>query len=211
MNNRIALAFLLVAAGSTLCLVLWGAPSLRPPAGAEVPSFALTTAQGRLFQSESLQGQVWVASFIFTRCPSSCPLIMGELKALQERFADADGLRLVSFSVDPEHDTPEVLARFGTQYGVDPGRWLLLTGPAVDIDRVATGLRLPFERGRPGPEGLAEVAHSGYLALVGPDGRVRGYFETAPEGLEALQEAMAELALASGVRPYRVGRAELTP
>ena len=99
-----------------------------------VPAFTLTDQLGRSVSNRDLLGAPWVANFVFTRCPTVCPLLTAKFKALQAKVALPD-VQYVSFSVDPQHDTPEVLAAYAEKYGADPAHWRFLTGPLADVER----------------------------------------------------------------------------
>jgi cytochrome oxidase Cu insertion factor (SCO1/SenC/PrrC family) len=142
-----------------------------------VPDFALTERSGRIVERDDLLGSYWVASFIFTRCVSSCPMVVGELTQLQEELPEE--VRIVSFSVDPDHDSPEVLSSYAEKIGADPDRWLFLTGEKETIyKQVREGFRLAVQE-EAGAEPGWEVTHSPRFALVDPKGRVRGYYESS--------------------------------
>jgi protein SCO1/2 len=153
-----------------------------------LPEFRLTAASGEPFGSAVLDGQVWVASFFFSRCPSICPKLTDAMARLQERYAEAeiDGIHLVSISVDPGYDTPERLSDYGAAHGVDPARWTLLTGEFEVIrDLVYHGFRTPL--GVPDPEGnLVDIAHSTKFVLVDRQRGIRGYYETDETGLDEI-------------------------
>ena len=118
-----------------------------PPVLGRVPAWTLTDSAGRPFGSTDLRGEVYVVSFFFTRCPSICPALMRGVARLQEGFDSRgdEGIRLVSISVDPEHDTPEVLRGYAATHGVREARWTLLTGDPEDVRRlVVDGLKTPL-------------------------------------------------------------------
>jgi cytochrome oxidase Cu insertion factor (SCO1/SenC/PrrC family) len=104
---------------------------------AKAPDFALTERAGRPLTTADLRGKVWIANFIFTRCVDTCPLVSSRMVQLQKAFAAEDDVRLVSITVDPAHDTPEVLARYADKLGAHPQRWLFLTGNKEQIYRLA--------------------------------------------------------------------------
>lgn len=152
-----------------------------------VPDFSLTETSGRSIQRSDLLGSFWIASFIFTRCVTSCPIAVAELSKLQTDLPEE--VRLVSFSVDPEHDSPEVLAAYAKKAGADLDRWLFLTGEKTSMYRyIREGFHLAVEGNdeeRPG----WEVTHSPRFALVDPKGRIRGYYESSdPADLVRLRE-----------------------
>lgn len=108
-----------------------------------VPEFTLRERSGTLVTKADLLGKVWVADFIFTRCADECPLVSQRMARLQAAFATQAAFRLVSITVDPEHDTPEVLSRYAANFGAEAQRWLFLTGDKTAIYRlVRAGFRL---------------------------------------------------------------------
>ena len=119
---------------------LWGAGSSpRLPVYGSVPDFSLTERSGRQVGGSDLRGKVWIANFIYTHCPDTCPLQSGQMARLQAEFAAEGGVRLVSITVDPERDTPEVLSRYADRFGAAPDRWLFLTGERAAIYGLARG------------------------------------------------------------------------
>lgn len=157
-----------------------------------VPEFTLTERSGRLVKNTDLLGSYWVANFIFTRCATSCPVSTAEFVRLQADLPEE--VRLVSFSVDPDYDSPEVLAAFAERAGADPDRWLFLTGEKLTMYRhVREGFHLAVE-GNSEPRPGWEVTHSPRFALVDPKGRIRGYYESdKPEEKVRLREDIARL------------------
>ena len=175
---------------------------ITPPAAeaVKIPSFALTERTGRTVTDQELRGRVWVAGFVFTRCPSVCPRLAGEMAALQPRLAALPGgedARLVAFSVDPEYDTPPVLTAWARGLGADPERWLFLTGDRLQIWRLAEqGFKLPVSSVM--GEAPHPILHSQKLVVVDRYGEVRGWFDPLdePAHVEALllqvEQALAE-------------------
>jgi cytochrome oxidase Cu insertion factor (SCO1/SenC/PrrC family) len=109
----------------------------------EVPDFALIERSGQSVTRADLFGKVWIASFIFTRCVEECPLVSNHMARLQDVFAAEPDVRLVSITVDPAYDTPEVLTRYAQNFAAQPQRWLFLTGDKAMIYRlVREGFRL---------------------------------------------------------------------
>jgi len=144
-----------------------------------VPPFALTERSGKTITNHDLAGKIWVADFIYTTCPGPCPLITAAMARLQDAVAHDPQVQLVTFTVDPETDTPPVLAKYADQFGADPNRWWFLTGPEKPLyDLIGSGFRLPVQdnSGQPLADGQYKVTHSTYLALVDGDGNVRAYY-----------------------------------
>jgi protein SCO1/2 len=151
------------------------APRTPLPVRGAVPTFSLTDQDGHAISHEALVGHVWIADFIFTSCPGQCLLMTDQFNALQRTFAGAEGLRFVSFSVDPSHDTPEVLAAYATRHGADP-RWRLLTG---EREAIFTLCRDGFGLAVDDASGTTSepITHSVRLVLVDRTGRMRGTYD----------------------------------
>ena len=112
------------------------------PVYGQVPEFTLTERSGRSVTAGDLRGRVWVANFIFTQCPGVCPALSARMAALQQALrarresgAPGNDVRLVSISVDPTRDTPEVLRRYAARFRADPDDWLFLTGSRGAVQR----------------------------------------------------------------------------
>jgi protein SCO1 len=148
--------------------------------GFELGPFRLVERSGRVVTESDLAGRVWIASFIYTRCPLTCPRMTSVVRGLQDRLAKTD-IQLVSLSVDPERDTPDVLANYAQTFGADADRWWFLTGPKAEVhalinDRFKLGV---VETGAADRQaGAEEFSHSARLALV-DRGKVVGYFDSS--------------------------------
>jgi len=103
----------------------------------EVPSFSLVAQTGQVVSREAFQGKAWIANFIFTSCRTTCPRQTATMAQLQRDLASEPDVRLVSITVDPDHDTPEVLTGYAERFHVDPHRWLFLTGEEKAIYTLA--------------------------------------------------------------------------
>jgi protein SCO1/2 len=148
--------------------------------GYDLGSYRLTERSGRAVSDAELAGNVWVADFIFTRCPSSCPRITSVMKGLQGRLQKTS-VRLVSISVDPDHDTPEVLTRYAQSFGADPDRWWFLTGKEREIyDLILNRFHISVGRTdvSAAKQGAEAVAHSDRLVLVDRGNTVIGVFDS---------------------------------
>lgn len=143
--------------------------------------------------SGELVGRPYVADFIFTRCGGPCPRLSSSMANLQKRLPSA--VRLVSFTVDPDHDTVAVLARYAERHGAEPGRWLFARlEPRPLFELVNAGYHLPVYID-PKAEPASRAIHSTKLVLVDAQGRVRGYYDgLAPGSLDELvRDAMRVL------------------
>jgi len=138
----------------------------------QLPDFSLTDQRGAPFALSNLHDKIWVADFIFTSCGTICPPMTIEMARLQDEFA-AEDLHFVSFSVDPEQDTPEVLFRYADYYGADASRWSFLTGQKDTIYQLAhEGFNLAA-----GHRG-SEILHSTRFVLVDRNQQLRGYYDS---------------------------------
>lgn len=155
-----------------------------PPVLAELPAFELVDQAGRPFGSRQLEGRAWLASFVFTRCTTVCPAVTATVARIQRRTRElAPAFHLVSFSVDPAHDTPERLAEYSRAHHANPRSWTFLTGSEAAVRQaVVEGLKTAMGRDAslPGPEG---IFHGSHLVLVDGHGRVRAYYDAAAPGV----------------------------
>ena len=155
------------------------------PASQWLRNFTLTERSGQQMDSAALLGQPYVASFFFTRCPGSCKQQNDQMRLLQEKIRDRP-VRLVSISVDPEADTPEVLSKYAEQYGAIPGKWLFFTGEMESIARIASEV---FFLGEVGLRG-----HPDRFCLVNAQGQVVGKYNWhEPKELELLDQHLNEI------------------
>lgn len=174
-----------------------------PPVLGRVPEFALEDAAGARFGSADLRGQVWVASFFFTRCESICPAVLRSVAALAERNREAglDRIRLVTITVDPEHDGPDELRAAAARFGADPRQWVFLTGPAADVRSLCrAGFQLATGEPASDERGVIDIAHSAKLVLVDAEGQIRGHYETSAAGLDEIFHRARRLAPGEAAR-----------
>jgi protein SCO1/2 len=168
----------------------WSRFNRTPPAPVlgQVPPFALTNRDGRPVTLASLAGAPWIADFIFTRCAASCPMMTARMARLGKELPAGQRVRRVSFTVDPVHDTPQILARYAASFQA-PADWLFLTGPEPDLHRLSReGFKLAIDipKGDAGST-LEPILHSTRFVLVDGEGRIRGYYDGQDE------EAMGRL------------------
>ncbi len=168
---------------------------LPPPPGrfGRVPDFHLTDENGKPFARADLAGKVWVADFIFTRCPSVCPLLSQKLEKIQKRTRQLGrAFHLVSFSVDPEHDSSADLLTYAHRFHANPRGWTFLTGSLGAMEEaVVKGFKIAMQKEpRAGETGLFDIVHGEHLILVDPEGEIRGYYEANDEGIDQLMGAV---------------------
>ena len=152
------------------CLLLSAcAPSKRLPVLGQVPQFQLTLQTGQPFDSHSLDGHLWVANFIYTTCDGPCPMMSHQMRGIQNSTSGTPALKLVSFTVDPAHDTPPVLAEYASHFGADSERWFFLTGEMARLH--ALGLNAFKLNSVDGG-----LSHSTRFVLVDRRRQIRGYY-----------------------------------
>lgn len=157
------------------------------PEYAHVPEFQMTDSEGHVFDSKSLAGQVWVADFIYTNCPGPCPLMASKMHKLERQVASDPDVSLVSISVDPEHDTPQVLDKFAHHFGGPTKQWIFLTGSPATVHLLA------FETFHVG-DVIGKMDHSTKFALVDKRGEIRGYYSVFdPDGMATLEKDVSIL------------------
>jgi len=139
----------------------------------KVPDFTLTERSAREVKNQELAGQVWIADFVYTSCGGMCPIMSEKMRKLQDTLPPE--VRLVSFSVDPDVDTPAVLTEYARKFGADPNRWLFLTGNRESLFKLSKeGFKLAVDDS--GGTELEPITHSSRFALVDQHGRIRGYY-----------------------------------
>lgn len=203
---------LVVAVGSFVAaLVLplpWAKKDPKPEPYGTVPPFALTERSGKPISNGDLAGKVYIAAFVFTRCSGPCPSVTATMARLQSELdlANTPDLRLVTFTVDPDRDTPDELTKYAEKFRAHPDRWLFLTGKEDELHRLARdGFKIAADRTQnPKPDAGQEYDHSTKLAVVDKQGNVRGYYDGYPgkhdeaakgyeDGLKMLKNAVTEL------------------
>ncbi|HVR69235.1 MAG TPA: SCO family protein [Vicinamibacteria bacterium] len=184
----------LAAAAALLTLVAFARALLRhdaPPVIAQLPAFSLVDSGGRAVTADDLRGKAWVADFIFTRCGGACPTLTARMAALRRDMPP--DVAFVSITVDPAHDTPEVLAAYARRAGAE-SNWLFLTGERDALYRLALeGFKLGVEEVPPERQAAGDgpFLHSSHFVLVDGRGRVRGYYDSTEE--EARQRLRRDL------------------
>jgi len=179
----------------------WRGRPEAPPILGELPVFALVDHQGRAVGRGELAGTPWVADLVFTRCALACPRMTAAMARLDRRLPP-EGVRLVSVSIDPAHDTPEVLAAYAARHGAS-ARWRFLTGEPAAVRALA---RDGFKLGVAEVEGEVDpglaLAHSDRFVLVDAGGRVRGYYDPfEAAALARLERDLVALRGETAVRP----------
>lgn len=152
-----------------------------------VPEFTLKNEFGKPFGTKELNGKFYIANFMFTSCPTSCPALMDKMDLVQKRIRGlGTKAAIVTFTVDPEVDTAETLYKYARKRHSNPFIWNYLTGTKAELEKVIiSGFKVPMGSKEPVEKQLAEgkitlfdIAHSEKLVLVDDRGQIRGYYGT---------------------------------
>jgi protein SCO1/2 len=139
------------------------------PLKGTVPEFSFTDSHNETISKNEMIGKVWVADFIFTTCNMACPVMTGNMNLIHKAFKENDDVRIVSISVYPEYDTPEVLTEYASRYNANTDRWHFLTGPEELVKEI---IKNGFKIG----DYEDIIFHSEKFALVDQQGQIRGYY-----------------------------------
>jgi protein SCO1 len=172
-----------------------------------IADFRLTDQRATAFTGESVAGQPWLAAFMFTRCPTICPQITARMREVQTLAKQKQvPLRLVSFSVDPDFDTPEVLKAYADKYGVDQASWSFVTGDNAVIRGTAEyGFKLSVEGTASASAPGFGISHGSHLVLLDGKRTIRGYYRSSePESVARIVADAARLNAAAP--PAAVGQ-----
>lgn len=147
------------------------------PVFGEVPPFTLTSEDRRTITQNIFHSKISIVDFIFTQCGGTCPMMSTKMSYLQKTLAKDTLVQFISYSVDPETDTPEILSQYAIQYGALKGTWLFLTGNKSDIYTLTKeGFHLGIDI-----EGDDAIIHSQKFVLVDQRGAIRGYYDSEDE------------------------------
>ena len=160
----------LAALSFTLAACLARKSSL--PVYYDVPEFQLIAQDGQPFDSKVLAGKIWVADFIYTTCPGPCPRMTSQMREVQDAILKMPDVKLVSFTVDPARDTPQVLAEYAKLHRASAEHWYFLTGSPATLQKLD---RDTFKLGNLN----ATFEHSTRFVLVDRQARIRGYYDTS--------------------------------
>lgn len=147
---------------------------------ATIGQFSLVDEQGVPFTDAAMKGHVSIVNFIFTRCDTICPVSTMKMERIQGKMYDVgDKVKLVSFSVDPDYDTPARLLEYGLKYRYRPEQWHFVTGPhdavydVIEKQFMTSMMRLPDK-----PSGVPDISHQGYFLLVDKNAHLRGIYDS---------------------------------
>ncbi len=160
----------------------------RLPVYGAVPEFEFTEGNGGLFGLEQMKGKINIVNFIFTRCQGPCPIMTMNMLDLYHLYEHSDKVQFVSITVDPEHDTPEVLKAYAESHGVTDNRWKFLHSSVEDVVELCEGGFMLAADNLPG-------GHTTKFILVDHLGRIRSYYEGIDDyHMKLLKENVKQLA-----------------
>ena len=149
------------------------------PAYATLSDFSLVDQNNDPISLKTFNGKIWIADFIFTRCAGPCPILSSHMQRMQGMLSHSPEVVLVSFSVDPEYDTPEVLAKYASTFGAEKDKWFFLTGDReVIFDIARSSLKLSVKS----ETEIAPIIHSTRFVLIDETGGLRGYYDSNEDG-----------------------------
>lgn len=175
--------------------VKFGLASHKPlPVLGTVPDFSLTERDGTIVTDDMLRGRVWVADFIFTSCAGTCPTMSENMSSLARALERVPELippaALVSFTVDPKNDTPEVLQEYAKLYDAKDQQWLFLTGEYKELQDIATkGFKIGVQEGYESE--LEPIIHGQSFVLVDKKGQIRGYYDGTED--QVMRNVLADI------------------
>ena len=176
-----------LAVVATVSITTWVRQSRHrtlPDFGA-IPFWSLLDQTGQPSTLENVRGHIWIGNVIFTHCSTLCPMLTEKMYALQQALREQPNVKLLSFSVDPKHDTPDTLAAYAAAHHADPRRWSFLTGTSPELYKVIKdGFHLPLDS--VGGDQEIPILHSNKFVLVDAFGHMRGYYDGAQDSSRAL-------------------------
>jgi len=151
--------------------------------GHKIQKFELIDQGNKPFGSKELKGKVYVAEYFFTTCGTICPVMNTQMRRVHEKFSGDNNFHIVSITVDPEHDSPEVLKTYADQHGAKESQWHFLTGKKETLYALARRsffLLKPAAVVNQGDVG-SDFIHTNYFVLVDKESQIRGYYDGTDE------------------------------
>jgi len=146
-----------------------------------LPDFRFVDHTGATMTRADLEGHVTIVNFIFTRCDTVCPVTSMKMRSVEEKTNDVGGnVKLVSFTIDPVHDTVPVLAAYAEKYGADPTRWRFARGETAEVREVVErAMKMGYDDlGGVSSSGAPNITHSAHFVLLDQRAHIRGYYDS---------------------------------
>ena len=141
----------------------------------KIADFAFTNQNGKVITQKDYENTIYVADFFFTTCPTICPKMTDNMVWLQNQLKNNPKVKLLSFSVTPDIDTPEILKEYALEKGVDDSKWNLVTGDKKEIYYLARKSYLAVKTGK--PEDIYDMVHTENFILIDKNKRIRGFYD----------------------------------
>lgn len=139
-----------------------------------VPSFSFINQEGKTITDNNLKDKIYVANFFYATCPRECPKMSDQLQRVQQAFKDDSSVKIISHTINPEHDSVQVLAEYAKKYEANPYQWWFVTGSKEAINTIAQeGYIVSAAQGK-NPE---DFFHSQDLILIDKEKRIRGFYD----------------------------------
>ncbi|WP_144604141.1 SCO family protein [Algoriphagus algorifonticola] len=139
-----------------------------------IPEFTFVNQDGENVGRKDMEGKITIVDFFFTSCPSICPVMSKEMERVNDMFREEPRVQIMSISIDPEYDTPEILQEYAQKHNATSDKWQFLSGPVDETYQLARcGFILPALDGMGVPD---DFVHSDKFVLVDELGRIRGYY-----------------------------------
>ncbi|HVU08258.1 MAG TPA: SCO family protein [Verrucomicrobiae bacterium] len=167
---------------------------IQPDHARQLVNFSLTDRSGKTVTRGDVAGEFLVVDFLFTSCSLTCPVVNKQMAEIQQLTTNQPDVKLVSLTVDPRDDTPDVLAKYGERFGADTNRWLLLTGEKTQLYNLIGTSFLAADLDDPFTYMPGNFSHTERIAIVDPRGNVRAYFDGLSQNVaDAVVKKIAEL------------------
>lgn len=138
-----------------------------------IPAFNAIDQYGDSVSNKTLDGKIYVADFFFTSCPSICPIMHRNMLNVYKAFKDVNDFNIISYSIDPKHDSVAVLKSYGGKLGINDKKWLLLQGKKEETYKLSESYLVK----KPEEDAKEQFIHDGYFILVDKQKRIRGSYD----------------------------------
>ena len=143
-----------------------------------IPPFKYINQYGDSISDKNLDGNIYVADFFFTSCPSICPIMQRNMLNVYNAFKDSTGFKIISYTIDPQHDSVPVLKKYADKLGISGNTWWLLQGHKDDTYQIAKSYLVSVQEKNP----AGEYIHDGYFILIDKEKRIRGTYDGTNAG-----------------------------
>jgi len=139
-----------------------------------IPEFKFVNQYGDSVGSKNLQNDIYVTDFFFTTCPSICPTMQRNMLAVYKAYKDTADVKIISFTIDPKHDTPPVLKKYADNLGISGNSWWMINGDRDSVYQLANSYLVGVKADSSTPGGYM---HDGYFVLIDKNKHIRGTYD----------------------------------